>query len=977
MRIYIVIFLLIICDSVVCQYNLSGKILKEKTREPVEYASVVIIDRALWAVTDEKGNFLIKNVAKGEVKISVSCLGYAQRVFTLNVTGTVTGIEFYLPEDNLALGEVVITAKSNRDAATSYTIDRKGLDHLQMLDVADVLSLLPGGRTSRNMHLATGDAQRIAIRGGTGEQGNSTFGTAVEADGVRLSNNAVFGGTASSTGEVYGVDTRNIATHNIESVEIVTGIPSVEYGDLTNGIVKINSRKGKSPLNIELSTKPNTKQASFSKGLNLIRDAGILNVSAEYTRSISDLASPFTSYERNTLSLIYEKTLSNNNQPLTVTAGLTGNIGGYDSQADPDSFKDTYTKAKDNTSRGNLKLVWLLNRSWITNLEISGAATYSDNLSSVKTNKSSSTSRIAIHGREEGYFVARKYDEQPDAPIVLIPAGYWYELRHTDSKPLNITAKIKAKWVKKISKVNSNLMLGIDYNGTANKGKGVYYDDLRYADTWREYRYDEAPFMHNISVYGEENLKVELGRSALKLTAGLRSDVTSIKDSEYGTVAALSPRFNVGYVREGLSVHAGWGKAVKLPSFSVLYPAPSYSDKLAFAPSTMADGTAFYAYHIRPYIPEYNPSLQWQYSQQAEAGFNVRLKGISLSLTFYRNKIKNAYTSQTKYTPFAYKLTDPKMLDGSLIPSEDRNYSIDRATGTVTVSDKTGRHPDETLDSREMRTFKSNSIYINGSPATQSGTDWILDFGKIPAIGTSIRLDGNYYHYRGTEQTVSAYLPVSQMMADGNPYKYMGFYAGGSSAANGRETKQLNTNVTFTTHIPAIRLIFSLRIEGALCDYTHNLSEYGGGQRSFALNAREDYFPDASLPDIYNNDKYICLYPLYYVSYEDMETKIPFAEKFAWARDNDRALFNELARLVVKTNTDYYFNASRLSAYYSANINITKEIGDVASISFNATNFTNNMQLIKSSDTGFRATAFNSRYIPKFYYGLSLRIKIK
>ena len=54
--------------------------------------------------------------------------------------------------------------------------------------------------------------------------------------------------------ETKGAGLRNISSSNIESVEIITGIPSVEYGDLSNGIVKINTRKGKTPFIIELAT---------------------------------------------------------------------------------------------------------------------------------------------------------------------------------------------------------------------------------------------------------------------------------------------------------------------------------------------------------------------------------------------------------------------------------------------------------------------------------------------------------------------------------------------------------------------------------------------------------------------------------------------------------------------------------------------------------------------------------------------------
>ena len=110
--------------------------------------------------------------------------------------------------------------------------------------------------------------------------------------------------------ETKGVGLRNIGSSNIESVEIITGIPSVEYGDLSNGIVKINTRKGKTPFIIELVTQPKTKQIAISKGFLLGDRAGTINTSLERTKSTSDLASPHTAYDRNSLTLTYSNTLN-------------------------------------------------------------------------------------------------------------------------------------------------------------------------------------------------------------------------------------------------------------------------------------------------------------------------------------------------------------------------------------------------------------------------------------------------------------------------------------------------------------------------------------------------------------------------------------------------------------------------------------------------------------------------------------------
>ena len=383
-----VLMLLSAAPAVFGQYTLSGKVLEAHTKKPVEFASVVVGGGERWTVTDEQGVFVLKNVPAGEVTLTVTSLGYAKRKIKMTVNADVPALVVELPEDNLLLDEVVVTASANRDEVTSsYVIDRASLEHLQMLNVADAMSLLPGGQTNRSLHLATSDAQHLTVRGASGEDGNPTFGTAIEVDGVRLSNNAAFN-TIAGVSTLYGVDTRTVATTNIASMEVVTGIPSVQYGDLSNGIVKINTIRGKSPLHVEASTKPNTKQVAVHKGFALGRDAGVLNAALEYTRSIANLASPYTSYNRNNISLRYSNTFhAQSGRPLTLEAGVTGTLGGYHSKSDPDLFVDTWTKERGNTLRGNVRLKWLADLPWLTNLEGQCSVNYADNLKTARTNK--------------------------------------------------------------------------------------------------------------------------------------------------------------------------------------------------------------------------------------------------------------------------------------------------------------------------------------------------------------------------------------------------------------------------------------------------------------------------------------------------------------------------------------------------------------------------------------------------------------
>ncbi|MFQ8806854.1 MAG: TonB-dependent receptor plug domain-containing protein [Alistipes indistinctus] len=84
-----------------------------------------------------------------------------------------------------------------------------------------------------------------------------------------------------------GVDLRQISTDNIESVEVIRGIPSAEYGDLTAGAVIVNSKAGKEPLSIRFKTNPNVYQFSANKGLVLGEKAGNLNIGADYAYNVT------------------------------------------------------------------------------------------------------------------------------------------------------------------------------------------------------------------------------------------------------------------------------------------------------------------------------------------------------------------------------------------------------------------------------------------------------------------------------------------------------------------------------------------------------------------------------------------------------------------------------------------------------------------------------------------------------------------
>ena len=969
----------------------AGRITDDDTHKPIAFATILMKENGYWAITGDDGSFSMKNIPVGKATLTIQCLGYATRQLTLDIVKDIPRLRITLKQETLKLDEVTVTAqRKNNESTTSYIIDRTALDNQQIVSVSDLSTLLPGGKT---VNATLMNDNRMALRSGSQEGGNASFGTAIEVDGIRIDNNA-------AAGETAGASTRAISSSNIESVEIVTGIPSVEYGDLSNGVVKVNTRKGKSPFIVEGKMNQHTKQIALNKGFDLGHNKGVLNASIEHAKSFSNIASPHTAYQRNILSLHYMNIFMRESAPLTLNVGVTGNIGGYHAEADPDNELDDYSKVRDNALRANFELNWLLNKRWITNLSLRGAFSTSDRTSESSAHTNSATTLAYIHAMNEGYFIATNYDSNPDAPVILGPTGYWNVKQYSASKPMNWSLRLKGDWTRRFGKVMSRLMLGAEYTGSRNNGRGTYYDDLRYAPTWREFRHDDLPTLNNIALYAEEKVTIKTSKlSRMELTAGLRDDITMISGSDYGTVNSLSPRFNGRYIFwqnrrkhtiTDLVLHAGWGKSVKLPSFQILYPTPSYYDTEVFRSQSTADNTTLSAWYCRPSKAIYNPDLKWQYTNQTDIGIEMNIKGTRISLSAFHHRTYNAYMASNVYTPFSYNYTPVASLENVSIPSADRIYTIDQE-GIITISDATGTMSPIRLDVDQngsklyntRRFYQTNTRYINASPIDRYGLEWIVDFKQIKALNTSLRLDGNYYYYKSADETLFASMNNSNTKMTGTqePYQYIGWYRGTNSAgaavtsvANGAISKALNLNTTITTHIPKIRLIVALRLEATLYNYHKAISELDGAVRGIALNSQADYVGTPF--DSNTENKYIAVYPEYYSTWDNPNEKIPFAEKFLWAKDNDPTLYNDLCNLVVKSNTPYTMDANRISAYYSANLSITKEIGDHVSVSFYANNFFNNMKTVHSSQTDLNTSLFSSSYIPSYYYGLSLRLKL-
>lgn len=935
----LMILLLVSADVMTAQQNralfsISGKVVDAKTGEPVIGAAVNVEDTGIWAISDENGRFFLPDIRPGDYAVQFSCLGFVDKRLSFVVKKDIPNLTIKLDQNTLALNSVVVTAERDKEGMnTSLKFGANALNHLQMSNVTDISALLPGGKTV-NPDLTKDNA--VSLRSGGLAAGNAAFGTALEVDGVRVGNNASFG-------SMSGTGTRNISTENVQSIEVITGVPSAEYGDLNSGMVRINTRKGLTPWNITFAVNPRTYQASASKGIDLMKNRGVFNVSAEWTRATQKLSSPYTSYTRRGFSASYSNTFKN---VLKFEVGATGNIGGMNTKNDPDAYKGTWSKVRDNVLRANTSLTWLLRKSWITNLKLDASVNYNDNRSQDHAYGSSASMLPAVHSELAGYYLADR-----------LPVSYFSD-KVIDSKELDYAASLKYEWFKKSGKRLSKLKAGVQWKANGNVGEGEYYKDPSVAaNGYRPRPYSQYPFMHNVAAYIEEDYTFPIGKTSLQISAGLRLENLFVKDTDYKNVSSLSPRFNAKWkISDDLSIRGGWGVSEKLPSFYILYPVQKYRDIQTFGFSH--GDSSSYVYYTQPYKMLFNENLKWQKNYNAEFGIEAYFLRTSVSLVGFFNKTKNPYTYQNIYTPFSYNIMS--VPSGYTVP-DNPEIRVDSQTGQVYMRGSNEEFWTPMATKVTDKTFFESQMPGNGDDIYRTGAELIVDFPEIAPIRTKFRLDANYAYTHYIDNTLNWTYRTgwSHTSLSNRSYQYVGIYANGgeSGTFNGKESHSLNANLTAITHIPEARIIITCRLEMSLLSRFRNLSRYQGKEYAYNVNADGVESIGGS---IYDSNNYTAIRP---VKYMDENGDVhDFTDKEA----SDPAFAN----LIIKSGNAYTFSQDGYGAYLSANLSVTKEVGDHVSLSFFANNFTNSRMYVTSKATGVSAI-----FTPAFYYGLTCRLK--
>ena len=318
---------------------LRGVVLDKDTQEPIIGATIHDAKKGKpLTVSDAEGRFTIpKNSDTQQIRITY--IGYKSLT-----TGLAKNGRYLLVAEISKLGEVVVTAQESRGLTSASTIGKHAMEHLQPSSFSDLLELLPGGR-AETPSLSTPNVIHIREAASGGSQYlTSSLGTQFMVDGAPISTNAnmqyISGAWDSeSTNRDYtnaGVDMRSLSTDDIEKVEIVRGIPSVEYGDLTSGLVKIERKRGGADLHVRLKADMSSKLFYLSKGFEWKPQHLSLNLSADYLDAKADPRNTLENYKRVTFSARLHKQwlYENYDLSLSTNADYTGSFD--NDKVDPD-----------------------------------------------------------------------------------------------------------------------------------------------------------------------------------------------------------------------------------------------------------------------------------------------------------------------------------------------------------------------------------------------------------------------------------------------------------------------------------------------------------------------------------------------------------------------------------------------------------------------------------------------------------------
>ena len=902
-------------------------------RIPLGFATVYLPDYGMGATTTDDGLFSLDNVPTGKTRMQVQFVGKLPIDTLVNVSRNMK-LDFTLKNEDFKLEEVVVTAtNSQAGRSTASNISRQAMDHLQATSLNDLLALMPGG-ISQNSDLSS--SQQINIRqiasNSSGEQALNALGTAIIRDGAPVSNNSnlsamnptvsggasALGGGASPSG---GVDVRSISTENIESVEIIRGIPSVEYGDLTSGAVIVNTKAGREPLRVKAKANPNVYQVSMGTGYELGKDKGAVNISADYAYNTSDPKATYQHYQRATGKVMYSNTFFNHQ--LRSNTSLDFIYGKDSREKNPDDEStQTTSEGQDVGFRLNTNGTWSINKGWLQNIRYVLSGSYTDKQSFYETAYGSASAPYSMTTTDgailsnfagqhifdaEGNQITNFGSEDAKNYAVFLPSSYigHYEI---DSREVNAFGKLTATLFKQSGRVNNRILLGADFKTDGNVGKGKTFDptapplrsNSNKNSSYRPRPYKDIPFIHQFGLFVEENFTWSMGERDLRIQAGMRFDHASKVGSTW------SPRFNASFdlIPRALTLSGGYGITAKMPTLLYLYPEKAYFEYVninELANESIPENERLFMTTTKVYDTE-NRNLKVSKNHKAEIGLRLNVGKVSASVTAFQERLKNGYSLDYTFDTF----------------------------NTFMYNEYTRNANGDLILASSLPVLNSFYTPTNNLNVETQGLEFDINIGRIEAIRTAFQLNGAWMRTKSWNDSYH-------------------FYDNSGTAASSRKPVAIYEAGTSKSY----RQQFATTLRA-----THNLPQIG-----FVVTLTAQAVWNQANWKTFGNDTI----PVGYISLNNEVTMFPEGKYTS----TEQVKADGLDYLLQNPNHSQAIKES-YNPYFCFNMNVTKEISDMLRVSFFANNMFRSYPRMESKRNPGTYTQLNNR----FFFGLELSLTL-
>lgn len=743
------------------------------------------------------------------------------------------------------LSEVIVTAKEQVTPSTTSRIDRNAMLHLQPTSFTDLLELLPGN-ISRNPDMSSVNSIALRETGTLDAQGNryistdyaiSSLGTLFLVDGAPTNTDAglqsegltVSDATSPAANTIStnrGVDMRTISTDNIESVEIVRGIPSAEYGNLSSGLVNIKRIRRKAPFSFRFKADEHSKLFSAAKGIGFYGDRHILNIDFGYLDSKSDPRVLNDSYHRFTASARVNMRFDNEDAMTVVNYGIDYTAGLDRSKIDPDlnymkidEFRSTYGRG---ALTANVTLT--LNPGKTFNVfNLSASASLELDRLHRRRQVSLSRATIAPTSMEEGESLG-----------TFLPGNYMANYL-SDGRPFSAFVKGMARGGKEIGKTTHKYKAGMEWTMAKNFGRGQVYDLSRpLSGSWttrpRDFR--DVPAVHVLSFFAEDNMQLHVGTSLMELQAGVRTiqlPHLSRRYTMHGKVY-VDPRLNLLWRLPALNcggkdmniyLGAGYGLTTRMPTADYLYPQASYADflQLNYFDATNQDRNLV---SLMTYINDAtNYGLKPARNRKWELRAGMDWGPFSLQVSLFRELMTDGFRYSALYRPYTYKRYDLSAIPAEGIPNlADIPY--------------------------EQRTVLDGFRYAsNGTRIDKHGVEFTLNTTRWQPLHTSLTITGAWF--RSTYSNSQDLYETVNEVIDGTPVSDM--YVGLYHTKDGRVNEQFNTNFMFDTQLKRPSLILTTTFQFMWYVKTRSLTENGRPEKYLATDGQLHPYDEAAQKD--------------------------------------------------------------------------------------------------------------------------------